>query len=80
LVSNAVIHGAGPIRVSMAASERRVSLAVADSGSGAVVKPAFSLTRECGRGLRIVEALSDDWGFEWIPGDGTVVWSELEMA
>ena len=36
-------------------------------------------TRVGGNGLRIVDALSNHWGVERVPGDGKTVWFDREM-
>lgn len=77
LTTNAMLYGAGPVDINITLDGDRLYSSVTDQGSGGVAKLAFSLTDEHGRGLRIVEALSDRWGVEWRPGEGTVVWSEL---
>ena len=80
LVTNAILYGEGGVRLTMAIQPDRLYLSVADAGAGGVEKLAFSLTAEHGRGLRIVEALSDRWGVEWRPGADTVVWAEFDLS
>ncbi len=77
LATNAVRHGRTGFTVTVSALARRVRIAVGDG------RPEFPVLRECsetapgGRGLRIVDALSREWGttrrFE-----GKVVWAELD--
>lgn len=81
LVANAVVHGRGPIRLTVTVTDTAVEGSVADHGPG---RPA--LTRTCGeeetdhgRGLMIVDALAE-WG--WRPADdgpGKSVWYRLPV-
>jgi GAF domain-containing protein/anti-sigma regulatory factor (Ser/Thr protein kinase) len=77
LVTNAVRHGSGPIRLRLI---RHSSLVceVSDSEDNA---PRLRRSRglsERGWGLRLVAGLSDRWGSRVTP-DGKIVWAELEL-
>jgi hypothetical protein len=70
LVTNALVHGAGAIRLDVQVTLGGVHGEVVDEGGG------FTSDR-CGRGLRIVDALATDWGVE----DGrSRVWFELQAG
>ncbi|MEU7187445.1 ATP-binding protein [Streptomyces sp. NPDC045369] len=78
LVTNAVQHarcGRLRIRISRIA-ERRVLLAVTDRSSAPPVIRAPSTDDNNGRGLLLVDALSDRWGTHRRPF-GKSVWAEL---
>jgi GAF domain-containing protein len=76
LVSNALLHGAPPIRLSVDVGTDRVRLAVFD---GSTTPPGRNNTGEAamtGRGLMVVEALTVRRGVER-QGSGKQVWAEL---
>jgi anti-sigma regulatory factor (Ser/Thr protein kinase) len=79
LLGNALRHSdsgkdGGRIRVEIAHRGEAVKVSVIDDG-GAATEPRVVAQSdgESGRGLRLVEALADDWGFERRPG-GLCVW------
>ncbi|WP_165978062.1 ATP-binding protein [Actinomadura darangshiensis] len=80
-VTNAIAHtdsgDGGRVTVSLLAGGDVYRLEVADDGAGGRrLVPKAETCAESGRGLRIVEALSDDWGFR-ADGARTVVWAEF---
>ena len=77
LVTNAVLHGGTVARLDVRADDRSVTISVTDRAPALpeVRDPGPSATS--GRGLRIVEALSVNWGVEPRPQDGKAVWAEL---
>lgn len=77
LVSNAVRHAVNTVTVTVEVASDMVHLAVEDDGTGDPVMGAFEPAgREGGRGLRVVDAVSDCWGV--VPGDGNkTVWAQL---
>jgi anti-sigma regulatory factor (Ser/Thr protein kinase) len=82
LVVNSVLHaGADPsqtIDVEMTIDADAVRVAVSDNGSVSV--PSVQrpdAEREGGRGLRLVELLSDVWGMRREGTRGTTLWFEL---
>lgn len=72
LVANAVVHGTGPVRVTLDAEGHLLRIAVHDNGSGTPRAAAPSASKEGGRGLLIVRALAEDWGYD-AGGAGTPV-------
>jgi anti-sigma regulatory factor (Ser/Thr protein kinase) len=78
LTTNAVRHAdAGfTLRINMTADELRVE--VTDIGAGVPVRRSPGLFDASGRGLQIVEALSDAWGFDATPS-GKTVWFTLAL-
>ncbi|WP_433473304.1 ATP-binding protein [Spirillospora sp. CA-142024] len=82
-VCNAITHTAsgdgGRVTVSLLAGRDVYRLEVADDGAGGG-RPRLKAETgaESGRGLRVVEALSESWGFR-TDGDRTVVWAELRF-
>jgi anti-sigma regulatory factor (Ser/Thr protein kinase) len=81
LVANAVIHG-GPgedgIELEVLIDDRRLRIDVADGGPGFIPRPrAPDAEPEGGRGLQLVDGLSDRWG---VVADGvSQVWFELDL-
>ena len=84
LVTNAVTAGAAvpfPARVGLylAADTDRLTLLVWDSSPQPPVRRPHDHDAVAGRGLEIIEALSDRWGWS-VPGDrGKVVWALLDL-
>ncbi|MEU8800032.1 ATP-binding protein [Spirillospora sp. NPDC048819] len=80
-VSNAIAHTAsgegGRVTVSLLGGEDFYTLEVADDGAGGGRPRVEAETgAENGRGLRIVEALTESWGFR-TDGDRTIVWARF---
>jgi anti-sigma regulatory factor (Ser/Thr protein kinase) len=78
LVTNAVVHGEGGIRLTADLEDDRLRLEVRDEGSG-FERAARGLSfRELrGHGLTIVETLASRWGIR----EGTThVWAEIELS
>jgi anti-sigma regulatory factor (Ser/Thr protein kinase) len=77
LVANAVKHGpGGPVELAIQAGGNGMRGEVADPGPG-IHRRDLDLrraTEEGGRGLFLVDALSDSWG---LSGDGSRVWFEV---
>jgi len=80
LAANAITHAycSCELRLSLSSSILRVE--VADSGLGAPEPQPRSSTREHGRGLHLVAALSTAWGMEAVDGGGKLVWAELPRS
>ncbi len=75
LVTNAVLHGEGPVRIEVVV-DSAITCRVAD-GLPALPRPRdAALDDETGRGLLLLDALTDDWGSE-CTADGKVVWFRL---
>ena len=71
LVTNAVVHGAEPIRVE-----------VTDGAAGVSPhgNPRPPTSAEAGRGLSVVTRLALAWGWRASPGAGKTVWAELPLT
>ncbi|MFD3875164.1 ATP-binding protein [Streptomyces sp. NPDC058623] len=73
LVTNALKHGKGEVQVSMVLTATHVRLAVSSAHPGGRPEVrAAAPDDECGRGLALVEALSDEWGTS---DAGTETWA-----
>ncbi|WP_435838523.1 SpoIIE family protein phosphatase [Streptomyces achromogenes] len=77
LVTNALVHTGGPVRLDLDLAGHRLRLAVTDSSPRGPVKPAgIGWEATGGRGIRLVEAVSAAWGTVPVSG-GKQVWAEL---
>ena len=80
LVTNAITHAVCPCDLRLALLPDVLRVAVTDSGAGAPEPRQASATREGGRGLYLVNALTSAWGMEPNPDGGKVVWAELTRS
>src|SRR5690242_19827478 len=62
LPTNAVRHAATRFTLPVRRTSGEIRVAVTDAGAGEPAARNPSGTEETGRGLRIVDALADDWG------------------
>ncbi|WP_330284496.1 SpoIIE family protein phosphatase [Streptomyces sp. NBC_00588] len=77
LVTNALVHTQGPVRLDLTLRGDRVRICVGDSSPRAPAKPVIvDWESTGGRGLLLVEALSEDFGTTPVAG-GKQVWSEI---
>jgi anti-sigma regulatory factor (Ser/Thr protein kinase) len=88
LLTNALRHGlpgAGdiwprwPIRLGLLQHGSGVLCAVADPGRAVPVPQAPGCLAETGRGLQMIRALSDRWGYTTPDEAGKIVWAMLEV-
>jgi anti-sigma regulatory factor (Ser/Thr protein kinase) len=79
LVTNALVHTEGPVRLDLTLVGNRMRIAVADTSPRSPVKPtSIGWEATGGRGLLLVEAMSAAWGTVPVSG-GKQVWSELVL-
>lgn len=80
LVTNAVLHGAGPLQLALCVDAHRLRVAVSDTSAGRPVEldPRSGHTRTSGRGLFLVDSLSTRWGVD-ARAVGKQVWFELDL-
>jgi anti-sigma regulatory factor (Ser/Thr protein kinase) len=81
-VANAAVHGLPPVRlmvtVTGAAGPEVAECSISDSGEGLPLLPVQAgPDRERGRGLEIIAALADRWGFFRFPKGGQLAWLEF---
>jgi len=81
LLGNAVRHaaplGEGDLILRWSVGPDAVRVEVVDGGGGALAPRDASSTATTGRGLRIVEALSCDWGSDTDPSGRRTVWADI---
>jgi anti-anti-sigma factor len=80
LVTNAVVHTHGPLRLRLALVAGRLHLAVADQSPrllGLAADPGDP-DAEAGRGLVVVDQLASAWGVHHAPEGGKEIWCVLE--
>ena len=77
IASNCVRHTSSPFRVAVDTSNRRIRVEVTDEGEGRPVVRSPLPTEPNGRGLRVVDLLSDRWGVDTSDQVGKTVWFEV---
>ena len=79
LLTNALRHGtdrpAGPVRVALVQPGQHVLVVVADPGRQVPVLRDPDYLAESGRGLHVINALSDTWGCTTPTDAGKAVWA-----
>lgn len=76
VVTNAVLHGAGPVRMRVATGAAWVRVEVDDGSSMLPTARRYGAGATTGRGLELVELLSGAWGVVPLDG-GKRIWFEL---
>jgi anti-sigma regulatory factor (Ser/Thr protein kinase) len=80
VVTNAVVHGHSPVRVVVEAQSSSALVEVKDTSQTPVVVEVQEVAEaDRGRGMMLVDALSDRWGW-WKEEGGKVVWFALLAA
>lgn len=80
LVTNVVQHGGPLLVLTVDCDAHRIAVRVHDGGGDRPLTQAASPGDEHGRGLALVDLISDDWGVDPHPGDGKDVWFTLRTA
>ncbi len=78
LVTNAITHGSGPVRLELEAGEGVVRVEVSDAGSSPPRQLPEDPDAVSGRGLRIVEAIAPRWGVR-ADDRGKTVWADIPL-
>ena len=80
LATNALVHAASGFDVGVDRAEDSVLVSVSDRGLGTPTVRSPGTTDPHGRGMRIVDQLSDEWGIASSPGpdhDRKTVWFRM---
>ncbi len=76
VVTNALRHGQGEVRLAVGADQELVRVEVGDDEPGRPRRRSADIDAESGRGMVILDALASDWGvLEAAPGK--TVWFEV---
>jgi anti-sigma regulatory factor (Ser/Thr protein kinase) len=78
LVTNAIMHGKPPIVLDINEDHGTVTVTVKDAGSGVPVSRLAQRDALSGRGLTIVDSMSDGWGVD-VRQHGKCVWFQLNL-
>ena len=79
LVTNALLHARPPVAVRVALLDPGVRIEVADPFRLSPVRPRDNPEAMTGRGIALIEALSQRWGVEPAT-EGKVIWAELGLS
>jgi anti-sigma regulatory factor (Ser/Thr protein kinase) len=77
LVTNAVFHAHSPVEVRALMAEGRVRIEVRDLDPTPPAPRHAAPWDATGRGLLLVDELSERWGTDATPSEGKVIWFEL---
>ena len=79
LVTNALVHTDGPVRLDLTLINNRMRISVSDASARTPIKPtSIGWEATGGRGILLVEAMSAAWGSVPVSG-GKQVWSEIVL-
>ncbi|HZT67810.1 MAG TPA: ATP-binding protein [Acidimicrobiales bacterium] len=79
LVTNAIQHASSEVDIVVAGAGSAVRVAVHDHSGRVPLRLMTDADGRGGRGLQLVESLSDAWGVDCSPGDGKDVWFEMTL-
>ncbi len=79
LATNCVVHAGGEFTIDIEVGPTMIRVEISDLAPGDPVAERPDPEEPRGRGLFIVERLSDDWGVER-HGDGKTVWFDLAVS
>jgi anti-sigma regulatory factor (Ser/Thr protein kinase) len=79
LAANSVNADCDHVEVSVTVHDQWLEISVQDDAAGTPTMRPPTPHAACGRGLRIVAALSSDWGVIPVAGGGKTVWSRLAV-
>ncbi|MBV6700591.1 ATP-binding protein [Kitasatospora aureofaciens] len=80
LVTNALVHGEGRPTVVLELRGGKLHITVSDASGDPLQRQAPDDSRASGRGLDIVDALSEEWGVEVIGSYGKAVWAVAKVG
>ncbi len=77
LVTNAIVHGSGPVTLTISLRGRLLHIVVRDRSPVKPASASLNDERTSGRGLAIVEAMTTDWGYTKSATTGKDVWADI---
>lgn len=77
LATNALVHGDGDVRLHVIADAVRVRVEITDDSDSLPAERHAGALAEGGRGIGLLESLSDRWGVDRLRPQGKTVWFEL---
>ncbi|RDI34427.1 ATP-binding protein [Lentzea flaviverrucosa] len=80
LLTNAYEHAAGPFEVRLSHHRSRPCKVQVEVDDSSAEQPVLDRSRPgdtCGRGLIMVDELSEQWGVRPLPGAGKTVWATI---
>jgi anti-sigma regulatory factor (Ser/Thr protein kinase) len=80
LSTNALVHAAAAFVVTVNRTDHELFVCVSDQGEGRPELRAPDASQPHGRGMRIVDALSDEWGVSSDADTGKSVWFRLAVG
>lgn len=80
LVTNAILHARTDLVLEVSVMGSTVRVCVSDQGPGKPLVRSFSATAGSGRGLRLLDTLSSDWGTDVHPHGGKSIWFEIDVS
>ena len=79
MVTNAIVHGRGPIHLRVRRASEHLLVEVSDTATAVPRKLRPTSSDVHGRGLQLVAMMADEWGTRPIH-DGKSVWCALELT
>jgi hypothetical protein len=80
LVANVLEHVGQRFMVSLARKPEHLIVAVSDPSRSEPTVMAPSWDSPGGRGMHIVESLSEEWGVRWVHDRGKTVWARVRIS
>ena len=80
LVTNAIRHVGSPISLSVETHDDRIRVGVTDESADVPLLLTVDANTDHGRGIFIVNALADSWGYEHDDHGGKTVWFEIDVS
>lgn len=79
MVTNAIVHGRGPIQLRLRRAQEHVLIEVSDTATAVPRKLRPTASDVHGRGLQLVAMMADEWGTRPVR-DGKSVWCALDLT
>jgi hypothetical protein len=77
MITNALLHAGPPIHLRVTTVGRGARVEVGDASRALPVRPLRTVSGMTGRGLALLDALTESWGTDLVPNGGKVVWAQL---